>query len=65
VTDGTLKFRCLRCGTEMDMRDPAPGVPWAPVQYWVCRRCGRHLWTTYPPPGKDKGTGAEDPSAAP
>jgi hypothetical protein len=31
----------------MEMRDPAPGEPWKPDQFWVCARCGRHFWTTY------------------
>ena len=30
--------------------DPQPGMPWTPDQFWVCPRCGRHFWTTYPPP---------------
>ncbi len=34
----------------MDLRDPAPGAPWAAQQYWVCPSCGRHFWTTYPAP---------------
>ena len=43
-----LKMRCQRCGGPMEMRDPAPGDPWKPDQFWVCPRCGRHFWTTYP-----------------
>jgi hypothetical protein len=31
----------------MEMKDPAPGQPWALNQFWVCNRCGRHFWTTY------------------
>jgi ribosomal protein L37E len=42
-----LTLRCQRCGTDMDMRDPAPGTPWKADQVWVCPRCGRHVWTTY------------------
>jgi hypothetical protein len=38
----------------MELRDPAPGAAWTAVQYWVCSRCGRHFWTTYPPPSKNK-----------
>jgi hypothetical protein len=34
----------------MEMRDPAPDRPWAPDQFWVRPKCGRHFWTTYPPP---------------
>jgi hypothetical protein len=38
----------------MEMRDPSPGMPWKPDQYWVCPRCGRHFWTTDPPPAPEK-----------
>jgi len=38
----------------MELRDPAPGTPWPPEQFWVCPRCGRHFWSTYPPPARDK-----------
>jgi transposase-like protein len=48
-----LHIRCMRCGTEMEMRDPGPGRPWTPDQFWVCNKCGRHFWTTYPPPKTD------------
>jgi DNA-directed RNA polymerase subunit RPC12/RpoP len=51
-----LKIRCQRCGDQMEMKDPAPGQPWRPDQFWVCPRCGRHFWTTYPTaPEKEKG----------
>jgi DNA-directed RNA polymerase subunit RPC12/RpoP len=49
-----LHIRCQRCGTEMELRDPAPGAPWRPDQFWVCPRCGRHFWSTYPPPNREK-----------
>ena len=42
-----LQIRCQRCGTQMDMRDPGPGMPWTPDQFWVCANCGRHFWSTY------------------
>lgn len=45
-----LQIRCQRCGAAMEMRDPGPGTPWTPDQFWVCNACGRHFWTTYPPP---------------
>jgi hypothetical protein len=45
-----LQMRCQRCGAEMEMRDPGEGTPWTPDQFWVCNNCGRHFWTTYPPP---------------
>ncbi len=34
----------------MDLKDPGPGEAWKPDQFWVCLECGRHFWTTYPPP---------------
>jgi hypothetical protein len=34
----------------MEMRDPAAGDDWKPDQFWVCPRCDRHFWTTYPSP---------------
>jgi hypothetical protein len=48
MSDAGLHIRCQRCGEQMDLRDPAPGAPWAPDQFWVCPRCGRHFWSTYP-----------------
>ena len=60
---GDLQMRCQRCGAQMEMRDPAPGTPWKPDQFWVCPRCGRHFWTTHPaephPAAAQKG--AENP----
>ena len=38
MTDVDLHIRCQRCGTEMEMRDPGPGMPWTPDQFWVCPR---------------------------
>jgi DNA-directed RNA polymerase subunit RPC12/RpoP len=49
-----IEIRCMRCGEPMDLRDPMPGMPWPPDQFWVCPRCGRHFWTTYPPPNREK-----------
>jgi len=43
-----LEMRCQRCGAAMEMRDPLQSAPWKPDQFWVCPRCGRHFWTTYP-----------------
>ena len=54
MTDSGIQIRCMRCGTQMDMRDPGPDMPWTPDQFWVCPKCGRHFWTTYPPPNRDK-----------
>jgi uncharacterized protein with PIN domain len=61
-------MNCQRCGTPMEMRDPAPGAAWAPQQFWVCPRCARHFWTTYatatPAPKKEEAKKEEAPSAA-
>jgi transposase-like protein len=62
MSDVGLHIRCMRCGAEMEMRDPAPDRPWAPDQFWVCPRCGRHFWTTYPPPAREKPKAAEPAS---
>jgi DNA-directed RNA polymerase subunit RPC12/RpoP len=45
-----LKIACQRCGEPMEMKDPAPDEAWRPDQFWVCRRCGRHFWSTYATP---------------
>jgi hypothetical protein len=50
MTETNHQIRCQRCDTQMEMKDPAPGGAWTPEQFWVCPRCGRHFWTTYPPP---------------
>jgi transposase-like protein len=55
-----LKMRCQRCGASMEMKDPVQGGPWKPDQFWVCPRCGRHFWTTYPAPPKPA-----EPTASP
>ena len=51
------------------MRDPGPGMAWTPDQFWVCPRCGRHFWSTYPTataapvaPTADKAKPAADPA---
>ncbi len=54
MSDVGIHIRCMRCGTQMDMRDPGPDMPWTPDQFWVCPKCGRHFWTTYPPPNREK-----------
>jgi len=59
-----LQMRCQRCGAEMEMRDPGEGTPWTPDQFWVCNKCGRHFWTTYPPP-KAAAPPAPAPAAVP
>jgi ribosomal protein L37E len=61
MTDLDLHIRCQRCGAEMEMRDPAPGMPWRPDQFWVCPRCGRHFWSTYPAPSTAKPKPAAEP----
>jgi ribosomal protein L37E len=45
-----IRIACQRCGTQMELRDPLAGEAWKPDQYWVCPRCGRHFWSTYPSP---------------
>jgi rubredoxin len=50
----------------MEMRDPAPGTPWKPDQYWVCPSCGRHYWTTYPtPPAAPASAAKPEPPPTP
>jgi len=49
-----LQIRCQRCGTQMELRDPLSADTWKPDQFWVCPKCGRHFWTTYPPPAREK-----------
>lgn len=61
VPDDLPSLRCQRCGTVMDLRDPAPGAPWAAQRCWVCPSCGRHFWTTYPAP--KPATPAKDTAA--
>jgi uncharacterized protein with PIN domain len=51
MSDTLPRVRCQRCGDQMELKDPAPGTAWMPEQYWVCPTCGRHFWSTYPPPG--------------
>jgi len=53
-----LQIRCQRCGTQMDLRDPISAEAWKPDQFWVCPKCGRHFWTTYPPPNREKPAAA-------
>jgi hypothetical protein len=36
-------------------------MAWTPDQFWVCNRCGRHFWTTYPPPAQPKAKPATEP----
>ena len=62
MSDGTLQIRCMRCGAQMDMRDPGAGMPWTPDQFWVCPQCGRHFWTTYPLPAPPKPKPATEPT---
>jgi ribosomal protein L37E len=63
MSDVDLHIRCMRCGADMELRDPGPGMPWTPDQFWVCNRCGRHFWTTYPPPNRDKAKPATEPAS--
>jgi transposase-like protein len=61
------KIACQRCGEPMTLIDPGPDGPWRPDQFWVCPKCGRHFWTSYPapaaPPVKPApATGGQAPS---
>ena len=56
-----VTVRCQRCGEQMELRDPPPGTPWQPNQFWVCNKCGRHYWTTYT---TQPGAAAPAPAAA-
>lgn len=47
MSNQVLTMRCQRCGEPMEMKDPEPGGPWKPDQFWICPNCGRHFWTTY------------------
>lgn len=58
-----IQMRCLRCDAQMELRDPAPGTPWTPQQFWVCPSCGRHFWTTHPQPAAAKSEKADAPPA--
>lgn len=67
MADVVRHIRCQRCGTEMDMRDPGPGMPWTPDQFWTCPKCGRHFWSTYSTPAAapapDKPKPATEPAS--
>lgn len=64
MTDLDIHIRCQRCGAQMELRDPAPGMEWTPEQFWVCPTCGRHFWSTYPPPKKAPAEVKPAPPAA-
>jgi ribosomal protein L37E len=64
MNDLGLTIRCQRCGAEMELRDPAAGMAWTPDQFWVCNKCGRHFWTTYPPPKKEEPKPVVTPAPA-
>jgi hypothetical protein len=59
-----VKIACQRCGEQMEMKDPAPGDPWRADQFWVCSKCGRHFWSTYPAPAAAKPATAPAPESA-
>jgi len=65
MSDVGIHIRCMRCGTQMDMRDPGPDMEWKPDQFWVCPKCGRHFLTTYPPPNREKAKPAPPPPTEP
>jgi DNA-directed RNA polymerase subunit RPC12/RpoP len=53
MVETDIRIRCQRCGEQMLLKDPAPGDPWRPDQFWICSKCGRHFWSTYPTPTKE------------
>ena len=57
--------RLIKRAGKMELRDPLSVETWKPDQFWVCNRCGRHFWTTYPPPNRDKLKPAAEPAAKP
>ena len=61
--DVQVQIRCQRCGAQMDLRDPAPEDAWTPQQFWECPKCGRHFWTTYPPPKPAKPAASRQPAS--
>jgi rRNA maturation protein Nop10 len=65
MSDNERHIRCQRCGEQMEMRDPARGADWKPDQFWVCPRCGRHFWTTYPAPASPAKPAAAPDKPAP
>ena len=60
-----VKIACQRCGEQMEMKDPAPGATWRADQFWVCPRCGRHFWSTYPAPAAPAAAAGAAPAATP
>ena len=61
--DVQIQIRCQRCGHQMELRDPGPDDAWTPQQFWECQQCGRHFWTTYPPPKAPAPPKAAKPAA--
>ena len=60
-----VKIACQRCGEQMEMKDPGPGDPWRADQFWVCPKCGRHFWSTYPNPAPAPAATAAPAGTAP
>src|SRR2546428_7392658 len=48
----TTEIYTLSLHDALPICDPGPGMPWTPDQFWVCPACGRHFWSTYPPPNR-------------
>ena len=61
--DVQIQIRCQRCGHQMELKDPGPDDAWTAQQFWECQECGRHFWTTYPPPKKPAPRKAAKPPA--
>ena len=62
--DIQIQIRCQRCGNQMELKDPGPDDVWTAQQFWECPVCGRHFWTTYPPPKKPVPPKAVKPAPA-
>ena len=62
--DVQIQIRCQRCGNQMELKDPGPDDAWTAQQFWECQACGRHFWTTYPPPKKPAPPKAAKPAPA-
>ncbi len=54
MDEAQIEIRCQRCGAQMSQKDPLTRENWPAQQFWECPECGRHFWTTYPPPKPPK-----------
>jgi hypothetical protein len=49
VSATDIQVRCQRCGTLIDLRDPAPGAPGKPNSFGPAQAAS-DIWSTYPAP---------------